>query len=450
MFKIAVLVALGIAADTPQRSEAYERKARPRQGRGNAQKTIHLENELVYALHLRMQKDFYDYQAQTTPHPLAMEISHAKGSYIYDTEGVAFLDFTAGISANSLGHCHPRITAAVEKQLNRHMHVMVYGEYIQKPAVQLARLLAEQLPQPLQTTYLVNSGAEAVEGALKLAKKQTGRTQLIAAHYGYHGNTQGAMSVMGYEGRKRAFRPLLPGVKFISYNNEKELEKITVKTAAVILETIQGGAGFIVPKENYLKKVRQRCNAVGALLILDEIQPGFGRTGKLFGFQHFNVVPDILVMGKGMGGGMPIGAFTASKEMMGVLKVQPKLGHITTFGGHPVIAAAALATLRELTETSLMDGVAVKEKLFRRLLVHPLIKAVNGLGLMLAICVEDEHIANYVIKRALERKLILFWLLFEPRAVRITPPLTISEEEIRKGCAIILEILEEWRAGSVN
>ena len=397
-----------------------------------------------------MQKDFYKYQAQTTPHPLAMEISHAKGTYIYDTDGRAFLDFTAGISANSLGHCHPKVTAAIRKQLKRHMHVMVYGEYIQKPAVKLARLLAKQLPKPLATTYLVNSGAEAVEGAMKLAKKITGRTQIIAAHHAYHGNTQGAMSVMGYEERKQAFRPLLPDIKFITYNNKKELKKITEKTAAVILETIQGGAGFIMPKKNYLKKVRKRCDEVGALFILDEVQPGFGRTGKLFGFQHYNVVPDILVMGKGMGGGMPIGAFMASREMMAALKDTPKLGHITTFGGHPVIAAAALATVKEITTGSLMDAVAKKEQLFRGLLVHPLIKELRGIGLMLAICVESEDIANYVIKKAMEKKLLLFWLLFEPKAVRITPPLTISEEEIRKGCTIIINILEEWNGVAVN
>lgn len=397
-----------------------------------------------------MQKDFYKYQAQTTPHPLAMEILHAKGSYIYDTDGHAFLDFTAGISANSLGHCHPKVTAAIRKQLKRHMHVMVYGEYIQKPAVKLARLLARQLPKPLATTYLVNSGAEAVEGAMKLAKKITGRTQIIAAHHAYHGNTQGAMSVMGYEERKQAFRPLLPDIKFITYNNKKELKKITEKTAAVILETIQGGAGFIVPRKNYLKKVRKRCNEVGALFILDEVQPGFGRTGKLFGFQHYNVVPDILVMGKGMGGGMPIGAFMASREMMAALKDTPKLGHITTFGGHPVIAAAALATVKEITGSTLMDAVAKKEQLFRELLVHPLIKELRGIGLMLAILVESEDIANYIIKKAMGEKLLLFWLLFEPKAVRITPPLTISEEEIREGCAIILNILDEWHGVAVN
>ena len=397
-----------------------------------------------------MKKDFYKYQAQTTPHPLALEISHAQGAYIYDTSGNAYLDFIAGVSANSLGHRHPRVIAAIKAQTDRYLHVMVYGEYIQEPAVTLTKLLAKQLPKTLKTTYLVNSGAEAVEGALKLAKKVTGRTQLIAAHHGYHGNTQGAMSIMGYEARKQAFRPLLPDVKFIRFNKKKDLNNITERTAAVILETIQGGAGFIVPEKKYLKKVRKRCNETGALLILDEIQPGFGRTGKLFGFQHYDVVPDILVMGKGMGGGMPIGAFTASKSMMDTFMEDAKLGHITTFGGHPVIAAAALATLREITETSLLDDVTQKAALFRALLIHPLIEEVRGLGLMLAVLVADQNIATYLVTKALEKNLLLFWLLFEPKAVRITPPLNIPEEDIRKGCAIMLEILDNWEAENVN
>lgn len=397
-----------------------------------------------------MKREFYKYQAQTTPHPLALEISHARGSYIYDTSGNAYLDFIAGVSANSLGHRHPRVIAAIKAQVDRYLHVMVYGEYIQEPAVTLTKLLAKQLPKTLKTTYLVNSGAEAVEGALKLAKKVTGRTQLIAAHHAYHGNTQGAMSVMGYEARKQAFRPLLPDVKFIRFNKKKDLNNITEKTAAVILETIQGGAGVIVPEKKYLKKVRKRCNETGALLILDEIQPGFGRTGKLFGFQHYDVVPDILVMGKGMGGGMPIGAFTASKSMMDTFTEDAKLGHITTFGGHPVIAAAALATLREITETSLLDDVTQKAELFRTLLVHPLIEEVRGLGLMLAILVADQNIATYLVTKALKKNLLLFWLLFEPKAVRISPPLTISPKEIAKGCDQIISILNDFKPTPVN
>jgi acetylornithine/N-succinyldiaminopimelate aminotransferase len=388
-----------------------------------------------------MKEDFFTYQAQTTPHPLAMEISHAEGSYIYDTDNKAYLDFVAGVSACSLGHRHPRVVNAIKDQLDKYLHVMVYGEYVQKSAVELTKLLASQLPDPLEKTYLTNSGTEAIEGALKLAKRFTGRSELIAANFAYHGNTQGAMSVMGFEERKQAFRPLLPDVHFIEFNNEADLEKITTKTAGVILETIQGGAGFIVPTNNYLKKVKQRCEAVGALLILDEIQPGFGRTGKLFGFQNYDIVPDIVVMGKGMGGGMPVGAFTSSAALMDTLQDEPKLGHITTFGGHPVIAAASLATLKEITESNLMTQTLVKEELFRKLLQHEYIEEIRGKGLMLSLIIKNADIANQIILGCLEEGLILFWLLFEPKAVRITPPLTISQEEIKQGCAIIMKVL---------
>ncbi|WP_240643086.1 aspartate aminotransferase family protein [Sinomicrobium pectinilyticum] len=389
-------------------------------------------------------QDFFEYQAQTSPHPLALEVSHARGSYIYDTTGKAYLDFVAGVSANTLGHSHPRVVEAVKEQAGSYMHVMVYGEFVQKPAVELTRLLASHLPAPLETTYLVNSGTEAIEGALKLAKKATGRSEIIAARNAYHGNTQGSMSVMGHEERRQAFRPLIPGSRFITFNKEEDLENITERTAAVLLETIQGGAGFILPSDNYLQKVRMRCNETGTLLILDEIQPGYGRTGKLFGFEHFGIVPDILVMGKGMGGGMPVGAFTASKALMALLKDNPKLGHVTTFGGNPVIAAACLATLREVTETSLMAATLEKEKLFRELLVHPRIREVRGKGLMLAIMTESAEMTNYVILESLKRGVLMFWLLFEPNAVRITPPLTISEAEIREGCSVILDILDQW------
>lgn len=388
-----------------------------------------------------MKADFFKYQAQTTPHPLAMEVSHAKGSYIYDTSGKAYLDFVAGVSACSLGHQHPKVVSAIKDQLDKYLHVMVYGEYIQQPAVELAKLLAKHLPAPLEKTYLVNSGTEAIEGAMKLAKRATGRSEIIAAKHAYHGNTQGAMSIMGYEERKQAFRPLLPDVSFIAFNNLGDISKITSKTAAVVLETIQGGAGFIEPENNYLHKVQLRCKEVGALLILDEIQPGFGRTGKLFGFEHYNVVPDILVAGKGMGGGMPIGAFTASKQLIDQLQDQPKLGHITTFGGHPVIAAAAKATLEEITTTSLMKDVLTKEALIRKHLVHPMIKEIRGRGLMLAALVPTADICTKVILACQEKGLILFWLLFEPKAIRITPPLTISNEEIVAGCNIIIDVL---------
>ncbi|NHM03859.1 aspartate aminotransferase family protein [Flavobacterium celericrescens] len=387
--------------------------------------------------------DFFKYQAQTSPYPLALEVALAKGSYIFDTDGNAYLDFVAGVSACTLGHQPKRVNDAIKKQLDTYSHVMVYGEYAQHPATELCKLLAENLPYPLTKTYLVNSGTEAIEGALKLARRVTGRSQLISCHNAYHGNTMGSMSVMGFEERKQIFRPLIPDVDFITFNNEADLEKITTKTAGILLETIQGGAGFIEPQNDFLKKVRQRCDEVGAIMILDEIQPGFGRTGKLFGFQNYDVIPDVVVMGKGMGGGMPVGAFTASEKMMDLLSHDPKLGHITTFGGHPVIAAACLATLQEVTETNLMQEALEKEQLFRSLLVHPLIKEIRGRGLMLAAMTETAEITNEVVLRCHKRGLILFWLLFEGCAVRITPPLTLTNEEIRKGCGIIIEVLNE-------
>lgn len=388
-----------------------------------------------------MKDDFITYQAQTTPHPLALEVSYAEGSYIYDTNNKAYLDFVAGVSACSLGHRHPRVINAIKAQLEKYLHVMVYGEYAQEPAVKLSKLLAKNLPKSLNKTYLVNSGTEAIEGALKLARRATGRTEIIAAHKAYHGNTMGSLSLMDFEERTAPFKPLIEDVNFIEFNNEEHLSKISDKTACVILETIQGGAGFILPKNDYLKKVKDRCKTVGALLILDEIQPGFGRTGTLFGFQNFNVVPDIVVMGKGMGGGLPIGAFTASNSLMDLLSDNPKLGHITTFGGNPVIAASALATLQEITETNLMQEALKKEKLFRKLLRHPLISEIRGSGLMLAPILPSAEIASEVILACQEKGLILFWLLFENKALRISPPLTISEEEIKKGCGIIIDIL---------
>jgi acetylornithine/N-succinyldiaminopimelate aminotransferase len=390
-----------------------------------------------------MNNDFQKYQAQTSPYPLGMEVSHAIGSYIYDTNNKKYLDFVAGVSACTLGHQNKRVNDAIKNQLDKYSHVMVYGEYSQNPAVEFCKLLASLLPKPLEKTYLVNSGTEATEGALKLARRVTGRSQFISCNNAYHGNTMGSMSVMGFEERKRAFRPLIPDVDFITFNNEEDLKKITTKTAGIILESIQGGAGFIQPENGFLKKVRERCTEVGAMMIIDEIQPGFGRTGKLFGFENYDVVPDIIILGKGMGGGMPVGAFTASSEMMDLLSDNPKLGHITTFGGHPVIAAASLATLQEITETDLIPQTLEKEKLFRSLLVHPLIKEIRGRGLMLAAMTEDAEITNQIILKCQDKGLILFWLLFEGKAIRITPPLTISEEEIKEGCAIMLEVMDE-------
>ncbi|MGC6421355.1 MAG: aspartate aminotransferase family protein [Flavobacteriaceae bacterium] len=389
-----------------------------------------------------MRADFLSYQARTSPQPLGIEVKKAKGSYIWDQDGKKYLDFIAGVSACPLGHRHSEVVKAIRKQSRKYLHVMVYGEFAQEPAVCLSKQLIDQLPDSLEQLYLTNSGTEAIEGALKMAKRFTGRTELVAAHESYHGSTHGALSVTGYEPQKKGYGPLLPEVNFIVFNQVKDLEKITDKTAAVILETIQGGAGFIVPKPGYLQAVHKRCKEVGALLILDEIQPGFGRTGTLFGFQHYGIVPDILVMGKGMGGGLPIGAFASSKEIFNCLTKEPALGHITTFGGNPLIAAAANATLSTLLEKNIMTDISRKEALFRSQLVHPKILEIRGRGLMLAPLFRDSETARQLVLKGLEKGLILFWLLWEKRAVRISPPLTISENEIRKGCRMIKEILD--------
>lgn len=390
-----------------------------------------------------MQQDFFKYQAQTTPFASGFEVDRAEGNFIFDKKGNAYLDFVAGVSANTLGHSHPKVVEAIKTQADRYLHVMVYGEYAQEKPVALCKLLAAATPEPLEMTYLVNSGAEAIDGALKLAKRYTGREEIIAFKDAYHGNTHGALSVAGNEYHKREFRPLLPMVNFIEFNNETDLSKITEKTAGVVVETIQGAAGFLVPNPNYLKQLKARCEEVGALLILDEIQPGFGRTGKLFAFEHYGIVPDILVMGKGMGGGVPVGAFMSSKEIMTSLSHSPKLGHITTFGGNPLIAAASYATLKEVLESGLMDEVEEKEQLFRSLLVHPKIKQINGRGLMLAVNLENPDFTLKVASRCMEKGLIVFWQLYRNEYLRISPPLTITKEEIEKGCRIILEAIDE-------
>lgn len=390
-----------------------------------------------------LKADFLRYQAKTTPHPLGISIAKARGVYITDTQGKKYLDFVSGVSACSLGHCHPKVTRAIRKQSKKYLHVMVYGEFAQEPAVHLCKELVALLPDNQEVVYLTNSGTEAIEGALKLAKRATGRSELIGAYQSYHGSTHGALSLLGSENQKMRYRPLLPHTRFIRFNHEEDLNKITSKTAAVLLETIQGGAGFILPQNEYLKKVKARCEAVGALLILDEIQPGFGRTGTFFGFEHFQIKPDIVVMGKGMGGGLPIGAFSASRELMRLLEDQPKLGHITTFGGNPLIAAAALATLREIRDSSLMDQIGAKENLIRTELEHPQITEIRGTGLMLAPLLKNEDIVNKIIFRSIEKGLMLFWLLWEKKAIRITPPLTISHKEIKKGCRILRSAIDE-------
>ena len=390
-----------------------------------------------------MKEIFFKYQAQTTNNPISLEILRASGSYIYDTNNNKYLDFVAGVSASNLGHNNKKIKKAVLKQIDLYWHVMVYGEFIQKPTVKLCKLLSQNLPKLLSNTYLTNSGTEAIEAAMKLAKRVTGKSELIAAKNGYHGNTQGAMSIMGFEERKRAYRPLIPDIKFIEFNNIKDISIITNKTAGVIVETIQGGAGFILPEKNYLKKLKQKCDEVGALLILDEIQPGIGRTGKLFAFEHFDVIPDILVYGKGLGGGFPIGALTTRKKYMALFKQNPILGHITTFGGHPVIAAAAHSNLKETLSSNIMSKIEEKENLIRRILKHKLIIEIRGKGLMLALILKKPNLTKKLVEGCLDNGLILFYLLFEPKAVRITPPLTISENEIKNGCKIILNQLNK-------
>ncbi len=389
-----------------------------------------------------LKEDFLKYQAMTTPQPLALTVQKAKGSYITSTAGKKYLDFVAGVSACSLGHRHPKVVSAIRNQTKKYMHVMVYGEFAQEPAVELCKELVSILPKNQESIYLTNSGTEAIEGALKLAKKATGRSELIGSFKSYHGSTQGALSLLGSEHQKEGYRPLIPGISFIRFNNLEDINQITTNTAAVLLETIQGGAGFVLPKKDYLKKVKKRCQEVGSLLILDEIQPGFGRTGRFFGFEHYSVQPDIVVMGKGMGGGLPVGAFSASHALMRLLKDRPKLGHISTFGGNPVIAAACLATLRELRDSSLINQIEKKEALFRSELKHKEIKEIRGKGLMLAIILKDTETANKIVLRCMDKGLILFWLLWKKNAVRISPPLTIKEKEIIKGCAIIQEVLD--------
>ena len=380
--------------------------------------------------------------AQTFSLPSCLEVESAKGSYITDVNGKDYLDFVAGVSSCTLGHSNPIITNSIKKQLEKYTHVMVYGEYVQSPQYKLAELLSDNLPESLKTTYFTNSGAEAIEGAMKLAKRKTGRSEIISCKNSYHGSTQGALSIMGNEEQKAKYRPLLPHCNQIIFNDEESLKTITKSTAAVVLEVIQGGTGFFTPTKTFLQKVRKRCTQTGTLLIFDEIQTCFGRLGTLFGFERYDVIPDILCIAKGMGGGMPIGAFISSWEFMNLLSFEPKLGHITTFGGHPVNCAASLATLKELLSTDIMNEVEKKEGLFRKHLIHPKIKEIRGKGLMLAIELDNKEIVQRVVEESLEKGLILFYFLFTKTAIRITPPLTISDEEIIKGCEIIKGILD--------
>jgi acetylornithine/N-succinyldiaminopimelate aminotransferase len=379
--------------------------------------------------------------AQTTNFPLLLEFERAEGVYMYNKDGKAFIDLISGIGVSNLGHSNLYVINAIKDQLDKYMHLMVYGEYVQTPQVRFAEKLISLLPNNLQSVYFTNSGAEAVEGALKLAKRFTGRTQIIAFHNSYHGSTHGALSVMGNEEFKQAYRPLLPGVNFISFNKVDDLELITTETACVIIETVQGEAGIRVPDAAYMKALRARCTQTGTLLILDEIQAAFGRTGKLFAFEHFDIVPDILLLAKALGGGMPVGAFIASHNIMDALKDNPILGHITTFGGHPVCCAAGLAALEVLLDEKLIDSIAKKEALFRKLLVHPAIKQIRGKGLMLALELDNFDLNKKIIDRCIENGVITDWFLHCSNSMRIAPPLIITPTEIEKACEVILEAI---------
>jgi len=381
--------------------------------------------------------------AQTSTTPKMLEIEHASGIYLYDTSGKAYIDLVSGFAVSNIGHRHPAVLDAIRAQLDKYLHLTVYGEYVQTPMVKFAEKLVSVLPSTLNNVYFVNSGAEATEGALKLAKRFTGRSQIISCHNAYHGSTHGALSVMGNEEFKQKYRPLLPDVSFINFNAVKDLELITTETACVIMETLQGEAGIRVADVDYMQKLRQRCDEVGALLILDEIQAAFGRTGKLFAFEHYGIVPDILLLAKALGGGMPIGAFVANKRVMGVLAENPILGHITTFGGHPVSCAAGLANLEVILEEQLVPTVFEKEALFRELLVHPKIREVRGMGLMLCMQLDSFQQVEQVSQLCGEEGIIIDWFLHCETAMRIAPPLIITTAEIRKVCKVIIAALDQ-------
>jgi acetylornithine/N-succinyldiaminopimelate aminotransferase len=385
---------------------------------------------------------FLTNNAQTTNFPLLLEFERAEGIYMYDKQGRAFIDLISGIGVSNLGHSHPYVVKAIKEQVDKYMHLMVYGEYVQTPQVRFAEKLISLFPQSLQSVYFTNSGSEAVEGALKLAKRYTGRQQIIAFHNSYHGSTHGALSVMGNEAFKQAYRPLLPGIYFIHLNKSEDLDLITEQTACVIVETIQGEAGVRVPDVAYMKALRAKCDETGTLLILDEIQTAFGRTGKLFAFESFNIVPDILLLAKALGGGMPVGAFVASNVIMSALRENPILGHITTFGGHPVCCAAGLAALEVLLSDNLLEQVTQKEALFRKLLVHRDIKQIRGRGLMLSIEFESFETNKKIIDRCIENGVVTDWFLHCSNAMRIAPPLIITLGEIQKACTVIIEAIE--------
>lgn len=386
---------------------------------------------------------FLAHLAQTTDFPLMIEVEKAEGIYLFGPNGEKYIDLISGIGVSNVGHRHPKVLSAIQSQLDKYLHLMVYGEYVQTPQTLLAKALTDTLPSHLDNVYLVNSGSEAVEGALKLAKRYTNRREILSCVNAYHGSSHGSLSVGGNEIFKRAYRPLLPGISHIFYGSYSDLEKITDQTAAIIIETIQGEAGIRVACREYFQALRRKCDETGTLLILDEIQAGFGRTGKMWAFEHFDIVPDILVCAKGMGGGMPIGGFIANREVMGAFKNNPLLGHITTFGGHPVSAAASLATIQILQEENLIDQVESKANLFKSLLVHPKIKVIRNKGLMMAVEFESFEVLKKIIDRAIELGVITDWFLFCDDSMRIAPPLVITEQEIREACRVILQAIEE-------
>lgn len=385
---------------------------------------------------------FLQHLAQTNSHPFLISIERAEGIYLYSPEGKRYTDLISGISVSNIGHRHPKVIQAIKDQLDKHLHVMVFGEYIQSASNLLAKKLADLLPSSLNCTYLVNSGTEANEGAMKLAKRFTGRTEIISCRKSYHGSTHGSLSVSGNEIKKSAFRPLLPDVRFITFNSIEDLNQITSRTACVIMETIQGDAGVRVPSHQYMRAVRERCNETGTLLILDEIQCGIGRTGTLFAFEQFDIVPDILTIAKAFGGGLPIGAFIANREIMRTFTHNPMLGHITTFGGNPVCCASALATLQVIEEENLLASVEEKGELFEKLLKHSHIKEIRRFGLMFAIDFDTAERVNRIVEYAKQKGVICYWFLSHPNSFRIAPPLTITEEQIRESCEVIVEAIE--------